>query len=493
MNIEELKNKFEMIEDSLGLCEHEIEDTRVWDYMRLGTFQQIACAMKVVSETHRASVNKDIKLEKYQPKSKSLSARLKRKIGKLKRKIGWLKPLFQRITTHSIFIGKCDFLFIGSSSSRRKLFNNDTFLELWCDPLIDYLGRKRCILVENFNFMRESKLIHTKRLFPFEIFKAAPCGLDASYVCTAKVDAEVDSFVKNINREIEAEFKVSNIVSNKLIHSVLRRKKTDLLLIKKRLMYMRPKAVFVVCSYGKELYIEASRKLSIPVIELQHGILSSFHLGYNYSGTATKSNFPDFFLTYGKYWETCVNLPISDDSIQVLGYPYMEVVKKTLLKKNNKKKLITFISQDKIGEEIADFACKFSKLVGKDWEVAYKLHPGEIEWRERYKSLAQANIRIIEGDSPSLYELLNETTLLVGVSSTAIYEGLAFGCHTYLLNLFSVEYMRHLINDGICTLVNDPEEISLPECGSLTTFDKNYFFDRNWKSNLDSALSKWLR
>ena len=256
---------------------------------------------------------------------------------------------------------------------------------------------------------------------------------------------------------------------------------------------MKPKAVFLVNSCGKELYIEACKQLSIPTIELQHGNISPFVLAYQHSGTATKKNFPDFFLSFGKYWESSVDFPISGDSIQTLGYPYLEDAKEMFPEKLKPKKLITFVSQFTNGKEMSEFACKLSKIVGEEWEVVYKLHPSEVRWREIYKSLNHSNVRVIEdGEAPSLYELFNQSAIVVGVYSTAIFEGLAFGCRTYILNLFGVEHMQLLIDDGICKLINEPEEISLEECSLVTSFDQNYIFEGNWRVNLDHALSKWL-
>ena len=55
-----------------------------------------------------------------------------------------------------------------------------------------------------------------------------------------------------------------------------------------------PQILFLVCGYGKESLIIAFKDLHIPVVEFQHGVLSKYHLGYDFS-LGKKENFADYF------------------------------------------------------------------------------------------------------------------------------------------------------------------------------------------------------
>jgi len=107
--------------------------------------------------------------------------------------------------------------------------------------------------------------------------------------------------------------------------------------------------------------------------------------------------------------------------------------------------------------------------------------------------LAVSNINVLSGDSCSLYELLGESAIQIGVYSTALYEGLALGCRTYLVELSGYRYMEPLVEKGLCELVKDPSEISFQVGSGDTSVNKDYFFADNWQLNLNKALKQWLK
>jgi len=78
----------------------------------------------------------------------------------------------------------------------------------------------------------------------------------------------------------------------------------------------------------------------------------------------------------------------------------------------------------------------------------YKLHPGEFSRWKSYKSLQKLNefknVLIIKDEIP-LYELLAMSVLQIGVYSTALYEGVEFGCKTILLDVNGIENMDRFI------------------------------------------------
>ena len=63
--------------------------------------------------------------------------------------------------------------------------------------------------------------------------------------------------------------------------------------------------------------------------------------------------------------------------------------------------------------------------------------------------------------SIDLYELFAASLWQLGVYSTAIYEGLAFSCHTYILNIPGAELVRPLIDNGMARLVNSAGDLNL--------------------------------
>jgi len=60
-----------------------------------------------------------------------------------------------------------------------------------------------------------------------------------------------------------------------------------------------------------------------------------------------------------------------------------------------------------------------------DYKIIFKLHPGEIPFKERYSSLkSYSNIEII--GNYNIYELIAKSSIIIGYSSTTLFEALKF-------------------------------------------------------------------
>jgi len=110
------------------------------------------------------------------------------------------------------------------------------------------------------------------------------------------------------------------------------------------------------------------------------------------------------------------------------------------------------------------------------------LHPKEYKiWEKEYLYLVKAkklnNFHIIESDKIDLYRLFFRAEYLVGVSSTAIYEGLIIGCKTILVDLPSIEYMEYLLKNNYVKIVNNHKEINgIIREDDFDEINRSYFF-----------------
>lgn len=471
MTVKEAYTKFRHIENTLDLCNWRVDGVPIWDYLRFRVWRCILERSRLVEQVHR-----------WSPRGSFFS-----------RIVANVRSIQNIVTRNPLFADKCDFLFIGNGALRRKRGHGNKDIEIWCDPLIDYLGRDRCILLEPTNRVglhcannRTKRLLST-RVFDFWSLLARGFG-----ILHVTLSDEGKDFLKELNASVHESYGIDGLLSEAFVANILWQRRNRLPLITTSIKRMRPKAIFLVCSYGKEVYVEACRALSVPVIELQHGTISPFHPGYNYPGCSKKSLFPDYFLSFGDYWNAIVDFPIARENVRSLGYPYLDRTLEAL--KQTKKKKIVFISQGTIGKELSQFAVKLEKLLPKKWEVIYKLHPGEVYgWNDAYPELKQSGISVLAGDEPSLHTLLGQAAIQIGVYSTAVFEGMALGCDTYLVNLFGIEYMHPLIEKGFCTLVDSPEQINISESDKKTEIDEiERIFSDHWRSNLDKAIAEWL-
>ena len=309
-------------------------------------------------------------------------------------------------------------------------------------------------------------------------------------------------------------------------------------LLKKR----NPKQVFAVVAYENKALVAACKKMNVEIIELQHGTISPYHLGYSYPKNTMKINgeikeieyFPDKILSFGDYWQNASSYPIESDKIISMGFPYFEENSKTYMKiaenkeienkedKNEKdkteedrkryQKQILFISQGVIGKYLSKLTYETAKdlneTIDEEYDVSmkeeddgnnnsnykfiYKLHPGEYgTWRENYEYLRKAvdefdNFNVIDKSEPPLYELFARSDYQIGAFSTAIYEGLAFNCKTLIIDVPGVEYLDDLIDKNIVKKVKNSNEIIdylKEEKIDLKEYDKDYFF-----KNYDNAI-----
>jgi hypothetical protein len=328
---------------------------------------------------------------------------------------------------------------------------------------------------------------------------------------------ETDKIAK-LQRELVFNFNIEidlfNIVHNHILDFKYQYKQYDKLFKKRKTKY-----VFVVVAYENQAMIAAAHNNGIEVIELQHGTISKYHLGYNYPNPEDRylDYFPDKILSFGEYWKEVANYPIDEKDIIAMGFPYLEKNIESYINNTKNKKQIVFISQGVIGKYLSKFAYDLAiKLNEKDdkknykkddkkndgekdgekdgennntqYNIIYKLHPGEYaNWRNDYKKLVEAeklkNFTVIDNNTDSLYDLFSKSEYQIGAFSTAIYEGLLFNCKTFIVDLPGVEYMDNLIENNYVKKVDNIDEL-IESLFNFKTIDYNrdFFFKKYDKS-----------
>lgn len=410
-----------------------------------------------------------------------------------------------RSVRHAVFrnpflAGHRDYLFIGHP--RRKIGDDGTFWDIYCDPIINYLGPDKCMILEQPWFLGNPNHAvppHTKHL-AYTDFCELYTRCKRRYTLLLNRLRGISLSISEVDRnqlvEIEGYFQDAFGVTLSLVDRVENRYKWHFMASQRYtdiLKRIKPRIVFIVCSYGKEDIVQACKTCLIPSVELQHGVNSQYHMGYSYPNGASKSLFPDYFMSFGKFWEQEIALPLPRVRTFTVGYPYLEE-QMQVHQGRGKKKQILFISQGTIGSELSEFAVALEKSLPEDWRIVFKLHNGEVaEWRQRYVLLSRSPITVIEGDSPPLYELMAESDVQVGVYSTALFEGIAFACRTYLVDLPGIEHAKRLVDSGVAHLVNAPEEIDLADSSPENNIVREHIFASNWRGNLDHAIEKVLK
>ncbi|GGC84951.1 hypothetical protein GCM10007216_14550 [Thalassobacillus devorans] len=274
-----------------------------------------------------------------------------------------------------------------------------------------------------------------------------------------RLNGEEHKLINDLNKEIKVNLG-SEINLIEITKKEIKTFKMKYSYYLKLLRKLKPKMIYVVVSYGRPALIAAAKELEIKVIEIQHGVITPFHLGYSFPIVPNHKidYFPDELHLFGEYWKNSADFPINDNNIRSVGFPYLYNELLDYSQKEKKPKQIIFLSQGTIGKELSEFSFGMAKEM-KDYNFIYKLHPGEYDrWKELYPFLLKANnlrnFIVIDNNNKSLHEYLSTSNCQIGVYSTAIYEGLALKCKTFLLNIPGIEYMENLIENGYAKVIN---------------------------------------
>ena len=243
------------------------------------------------------------------------------------------------------------------------------------------------------------------------------------------------------------------------VRGALRRFDDDRALWRRLLGRLRPRALLFTAGTGREGMIAAARERGVVSVELQHGTPLPGKVNYDYDREdKPRRYFADYFLAYGAYWKRRNPWPIDPERVVPLGWPYFQEASGAF-SGAAREPLWVFVSQPTVGERLARLAAQVAELAPSQTRLVFKLHPEERSAGRRYPELLGTRVETL-GDGPvDLYELLSRAELQVGVYSTALYEGLALGCPTALLDAPGVEYMRDLVERGMAAVVPGAAEL----------------------------------
>jgi hypothetical protein len=254
---------------------------------------------------------------------------------------------------------------------------------------------------------------------------------------------------------------------------VLRRARTALVLalgvtpfLQRLLATVQPKLIVEVVGYRlvNQLLNQTARSFGIGTAELQHGTLGAAHPGYNFAPGRKPNTFPDQLLLFGELWRDATpGLPLTAADTPAIGYAWLELQRKQLGARANTNgpRRLLFLSQRSIGRELSRVASALrSKLAIDDFTIVYRLHPSEgLGWQSAYPELAASGIRVELAQDRSLYASQNDADVQIGVYSTALIEGIAFGLDTLIVELSGHEQLAMLIAAGIARTVRDADDV----------------------------------
>jgi hypothetical protein len=187
-------------------------------------------------------------------------------------------------------------------------------------------------------------------------------------------------------------------------------------------------------AYGdRSVFVSAAHERRIHVAEPQHGWLGSSHGAYNFGAAAydprLRATLPDTLLTFGDFWSESITAPFATVAI---GKPTLEDARAQATPVADRPKELLYVSTVVDPEGVARFVLRLRDVVPAGWTVVFRPHPKERDmFGGRYPSLVDApGLRL--DDEPDPYRSFARSRVVVGATSTALYEVMALGTPTVL-------------------------------------------------------------
>jgi len=422
------------LEDDFDLFGQTIDGVYFWERIRKKVSRKIYYVNK--TGTEKSSGQRLSKREEYFRAARNVSKNL--------------------AIRNPYFASNADVLVFGNE--RRKKLDDGLWWDIIADPLLEQMDRS-WVMFEKPRLHEHKTPAKTENLRYLDLVNYSPKVLQELNLARYELESSDKLLLNKLEREINSRFGVKiDLVS--LVTNILYKRKIRYPQYKKILTNVDPKVV-VFSKSGRYTFVEVCKDLGIPTIKLQTALRTEFNSKYSYPGDPRKHRtFADYKFVWGEESKERVPYPVADGNIQVVGYPFLEMQKERYCNEPNKN-IILFISQTACGQELSDFAIKLSNKVDSEtYEIVYKLHPAESDyWTEQYPKLKSSKVEVIsEGETP-LYKLLAQSSMLVGCTSSVLYEGLNFDLEVYLVDLLDLHRFDDLINNGYAEMVSTPDDL----------------------------------
>jgi len=331
-----------------------------------------------------------------------------------------------------------------SSGESRKLYN-DTYYDIYLDPLYEILG-------DNLAVFEWPETSGYRRKYDHPVFSRHHVPMHIPLWSKTFWNLLFNRLTGRKNITLESEEVLQDIIEYiSTTASVDKGKLTNdiydfitVFVHIKRFLHnllkkIKPKAVIIRCGYGRfpMALSQACRELGIPPIELQHGLITAYLPAYRRATpTQNKDCIPEYLLAHGEiYAEMVQNGNLFDaDKVMSTGYPYLQ---KTLQERRSNPPMkqsfssfphnILFTSQWIVAAEIQDFIIKVADQLehtNMNVGILFKPHPYD---KKDHSALKKYKHIILIDKYEDTFKLFTIADIHSTVYSTSGLEAMAFG------------------------------------------------------------------
>jgi hypothetical protein len=240
------------------------------------------------------------------------------------------------------------------------------------------------------------------------------------------------------------------------------------------------KKLILTVSYCNVPMIQAAKANNIDVFEMQHGLISKYHVGYS-CGFNDNRSFPNAIGFFGQSWESELNLP-NVNGLVIGNSRFESQVANKSDGEAQRSNVVLIISQPSVSSHIAN---EVKKIVEKvlDAEFIIKLHPAET-LNHPYSEIVNKYEGVSICSAVDFNELLNSCGYIVGVYSTLLVELVQNKMAVNVISIPGAEKLPQSIG-GCANIVErlDPANLKpMNECDCDFNFFEKYNEDviKNW-------------
>jgi len=274
----------------------------------------------------------------------------------------------------------------------------------------------KCLLIELQLFKKyKRKDIHSKYIASKAFFMIQEEIYSRVFV--GRVHIENKELINQISTQMNVD-----INAEKVVRKVLSQYRVMKFWLK---MLPNPKVVFLTVGYANYGYILAFKERNIPVIEMQHGVVSEGHQGYNYQTKLDACNFPDALAVWGENEKDFITnkslIPI--DHVFILGRSVIDYYLKTAVQNNSINKICVSLQDGEISDRLIKLLLESNDLTGaKNQFYLQTRRTTELAYRSKF--LFPENFIFFKGN---IYENIAQSDVHITVYSTSGLESLSLG------------------------------------------------------------------
>lgn len=245
----------------------------------------------------------------------------------------------------------------------------------------------------------------------------------------------------------------------------------------------------LLCYAGDaSILCRVAREHGVITAELQHGMVSAGHHPYNHSGRLMQYDeyrqcFPNFFLSYGEWWNQQIHLPSHKLAI---GNPKREEILQNTQQKYERRVILLIGQSDSTIKALSKIGYILQRYYIDKYKVMFRPHPLFVEESKKYMNPC------IEWDNnTNIYTSLMKAKVVIADTSTSLFE--AIGLSDFVFSRKSEMVDLTLVNNPFYRVTCADDVIDVLEGRkSYVSLNEHEFWKYNYKNNFLDFINKYI-